>query len=74
MPIPEPTGATAPETTLLTVEEAAHRLRLSVSILNKWRVSGAGPCFLKLGRRVVYAAGDLDAWVATARRRSTSAL
>lgn len=57
---------------LLTVEEAAERLRLSVSILNKWRVSGDGPAFLKLGRRVLYSVADLDAWATAGRRNSTS--
>lgn len=54
--------------------EAAAYLRLSSSILNKWRVAGSGPAFVKLGRRVVYALADLDAWVAAGRRLSTSAL
>ena len=57
---------------LLTVEEAAERLRLSVSILNKWRVSGGGPAYLKIGRRVFYETIALDAWIASKRRNSTS--
>ncbi|MCG9915439.1 MAG: helix-turn-helix domain-containing protein [Phenylobacterium sp.] len=57
---------------LLTVEEAAERLRLSVSILNKWRVSGDGPPYLKLGRRVLYGRDQIDAWVSASSRRSTS--
>lgn len=58
---------------LLTVEEAAERLKLSASALNKWRVLGVGPAFVKLGRRVRYRVADLDDWVAGARRQSTSA-
>lgn len=57
---------------LLTVEEAAKRLRLSTSTLNKWRVSGEGPAFVKLGRRVLYRAADLEAWLQDGRRHSTS--
>ena len=57
---------------LLAVEEAAQRIGLSVSTLNKLRVLGGGPIFLKLGRRVAYHVADLNAWLASKRRRSTS--
>lgn len=56
----------------LPVYEAANYLGLSSSTLNKLRVFGGGPIFLKLGRRVVYDKTDLDAWLAHRRRRSTS--
>ena len=56
----------------LGVDAAAHHIGLSVSTLNKLRVFGGGPVFLKLGRRVAYDVADLDAWLATKRRRSTS--
>jgi excisionase family DNA binding protein len=57
---------------LLTVEEAAKRLRLSTSTLNKWRVTGEGPAFVKLGRRVLYRASDLSDWLAGSTFGSTS--
>lgn len=56
----------------LPVEGASRHVGLSVSTLNKLRVFGGGPVFLKLGRRVAYDLADLDAWLATKRRRSTS--
>ncbi|MBJ7409985.1 MAG: helix-turn-helix domain-containing protein [Phenylobacterium sp.] len=56
----------------LNVEQAAGLTGLSVSTLNKLRVFGGGPPFLKLGRRVVYDPADLDGWLAERRRRSTS--
>lgn len=56
----------------LPVKGAAEHLGLSVSTLNKLRVFGGGPVFLKLGRRVVYDLADLDQWLETKRRRSTS--
>lgn len=56
----------------LSVEAAAHYTGISASTLNKLRVFGGGPVFLKLGRRVVYDPTDLDAWLAERRRRSTS--
>jgi len=39
---------------------------------DKWRVSGRGPTFCKLGSRVVYWESDLRSWAAAQRRRSTS--
>ena len=56
----------------LSVEAAAHYTGISASTLNKLRVFGGGPVFLKLGRRVAYDVADLDAWLAERRRRSTS--
>jgi predicted DNA-binding transcriptional regulator AlpA len=57
---------------LLSVEAAAETLAVSISWLNKLRVSGGGPPFSKLGRRVVYSYQDLQDWVASRRRNSTS--
>jgi hypothetical protein len=56
----------------LSIEEAATYTRLSASTLNKLRVYGGGPRYLKLGQRVVYVVDDLDAWLAGKRRRTTS--
>ena len=56
----------------LNVDDAATYTGLSASTLNKLRVFGGGPMFLKLGRRVAYDVTDLDAWLANKRRRSTS--
>lgn len=57
---------------LLTVTEAANRLRLSKSFLNNARVSGHGPAFVKLGARVLYRSSDLEDWVSKRQARSTS--
>jgi predicted DNA-binding transcriptional regulator AlpA len=56
----------------MTVDEASAYIGLSVSTLNKLRVFGGGPVFLKLGRRVAYNIADLDAWLDSKRRASTS--
>jgi len=53
-------------------ERAARRLGLSVSTMEKLRCLGGGPAYLKLGRRVVYEARDLDDWKAARRTHSTS--
>lgn len=54
------------------VDGAADLTGLSVSTLNKMRLTGDGPAYLKLGRRVAYDVADLDAWMASKRRHSTS--
>ncbi len=57
----------------LRVTEAADYTGLSTSTLAKLRLSGEGAPFMKAGRRVVvYDIKDLDAWLASRRRRSTS--
>jgi predicted DNA-binding transcriptional regulator AlpA len=56
----------------LSVREAAAYLGLSGSALNKTRLNGSGPPYLKLGRRVVYDLQDIEAWVAERKRRHTS--
>lgn len=65
--------ATKAGTTLLTVDEAAAYLRLSIDTLGRMRVRGGGPAFLKLGpKRVLYDQADLNRWLATRRRFSTN--
>jgi excisionase family DNA binding protein len=56
----------------LSSKEAAKFLSLSESTLAKWRVKGGGPPYVKLGRRVAYAAALLDQWAALHQRRNTS--
>ena len=57
---------------LLDVHEAAERTRLSTSTLAKLRLSGNGPTYIKLGRRVGYRLQDIDAWIELNRVKSTS--
>ena len=56
----------------LSVDEASDYLGLSTSFLNRARLTGDGPVFLKLGRKVAYDPSDLDVWLASRRRQSTS--
>jgi predicted DNA-binding transcriptional regulator AlpA len=58
----------------LTTPQAAAFVGLGVSSLEKLRVRGDGPAFLKIGRRVVYDAGDLEQWLAKHKRASTSGI
>jgi len=56
----------------LNTPSAADYCGLGASTFEKLRVSGGGPAYLKLGRRVVYRRDDLDAWLIAKRRQSTS--
>lgn len=57
---------------LLTVAEAATYVSLSASTMNRWRVSGGGPVYIKLGGQVRYDVRDLDVWIEDNKRGSTS--
>ncbi len=59
-------------TVFFNQNEAARYLRLSPRALERHRVAGTGPRFTKLGRRVVYALAELDAWAASRTFTSTS--
>lgn len=50
---------------LLRIEEVASRTGVAVSTLRHWRQAGTGPPSARIGRRVIYRAGDVDAWIKT---------
>lgn len=56
---------------LFTTAEAADYLGVSASFLNNHRTAGNGPMFIRLGRKVLYAKGDLDDFLNQNRRQST---
>lgn len=60
--------------TIVTTDTAgaSRHTGLSMSLLEKMRVTGTGPRYCKLGRRVVYRIADLDEWMNTRIVRSTS--
>ena len=57
---------------LLNTRQAAERCNLSPRTLEKHRVTGGGPPFIRLGSAVRYRVEDLDSWITANRRRSTS--
>jgi predicted DNA-binding transcriptional regulator AlpA len=61
-------------TDTLTVpsRDAARMVGLSESTLAKLRLNGNGPIYCKLGRRVVYRAGDLEEWLQSRATCDTS--
>jgi hypothetical protein len=58
---------------MMRTPEAAAYCGSTASSFTKFRVFGGGPVFIKLGNhRVVYHPDDLDLWLASRRRTSTS--
>ena len=53
-------------------KQAAVYVGVSLSWLDKSRLRGDGPTFLEIGGRVVYDTADLDAFLSSCRRTSTS--
>jgi hypothetical protein len=71
---PPATGHEAEGAAVMTEAEAARSLRLSVRSLQRYRIVGGGPVYLRLGeRRIGYRRADLDAWINSRRVTSTSA-
>jgi excisionase family DNA binding protein len=56
----------------MNTDAAAQYTGLGRSTIEKLRVYGGGPRYLKLGRSVRYRAEDLDAWLADRVVQSTS--
>jgi hypothetical protein len=52
----------------LTTEELAQKLRTPAETCRYWRHIGKGPKSFKVGRRVLYAIEDVDAFIAEARQ------
>lgn len=65
-PIPKPSSKR------LHRKQAAEHLGVSLSWLDKARLTGLGPVFISIGGRVVYDSGDLDEFLQKNRRQSTS--
>jgi predicted DNA-binding transcriptional regulator AlpA len=59
---------------LLTQRDAAKLLKLSERTLERLRVSGTGPRYVKANRSVRYRAEDIERWLASKTVSSTSAV
>ena len=59
---------------LMTPEQVAAALLLSIRTLAAWRSSGRNPlAWIKVGGRVRYRRSDVDAWLESQSRTSTAA-
>jgi hypothetical protein len=56
----------------LNVVQAAYYTSISKSSLDKLRVYGGGPLYIKVGTRVVYDRVDLDTWLIGKKVANTS--
>jgi predicted DNA-binding transcriptional regulator AlpA len=57
---------------LLTQRQTALILNLSERTLERHRVTGTGPLFVRAGRSVRYRENDLESWIASRVASSTS--
>jgi predicted DNA-binding transcriptional regulator AlpA len=58
--------------TLMTPNEAAEILKVSLSWLAKARMRGDGPPYIRVGRSIRYAEAALIQWMKSRQRSSTS--
>ena len=58
--------------TLLTPIEAAAILKVKPNTLAKWRVTGEGPAFIRVGRSVRYSSREIARFIDRQTRSSTS--
>lgn len=57
--------------TYLTEAEFCERYRVPPRTAQRWRVTGAGPAFVRMGpRRIAYREGDCEAWAKSRTYRS----
>jgi len=59
-------------TDILKTKEAAEYVRLGKPTLERFRITGGGPRYCKLGGAVRYRKSDLDEWLESRLTRSTS--
>ena len=62
----------APNIVLLTPNEAAKLLKVSLSWMAKARMRGDGPPYIRIGRSIRYAGSALVQWMKSRQRLSTS--
>ena len=54
---------------LLTSQQLAERLQVSLPTIKRWRREGGGPPFVRAGRSVRYRASEVDRWLEQGGRR-----
>jgi predicted site-specific integrase-resolvase len=61
-----------PNTPFLSQKHLSQALSISERTLERWRLEGSGPIFIKAGRRVLYRWEDVERWLAQGAHQSTS--
>jgi predicted DNA-binding transcriptional regulator AlpA len=59
-------------TELINAKQTAQHLCITEGTLAKWRLTGEGPKFLRVGRRIAYDPRDVQTWLDARRVSSTS--
>jgi hypothetical protein len=57
---------------LRSTKETAERLNSAPGTLENWRVQGRGPAFVRIGGKVCYRDEDIEAFITSGIRHSTS--
>jgi predicted DNA-binding transcriptional regulator AlpA len=57
---------------LLTAKSLAERIGVTEGCLAKWRLTGEGPRYINVGRRIAYDPRDVQTWLDARRASSTS--
>ncbi len=57
---------------LSKAKTVAEQLCVTEGTLAKWRLTGAGPRFIRVNRRIAYDQADIAAWLDARRVTSTS--
>ena len=69
---PIPSELTVPQRLILTEADLASRWAMSPKTLQRWRMEGRGPHYLKMGRRVNYPLNAVIAFESCIQHVSTS--
>lgn len=64
--------AVLPAYNLLNEKQAAALMNVSVSFLQKLRIRGGGPKFLKISKSIRYRKSDIETYLSESERQSTS--
>lgn len=67
-----PTSPSHGQQGLLDTLEAAAHCRSSASKFNKLRMTGGGPVYIRIGRKILYDVADLNAWMRSRKFTSTA--
>lgn len=64
-------GSEIPPVNHINQYQLSKRWNISARTLEHWRWEGVGPSYIKLGRRVVYSAADIEAFEREQRRSAS---